>query len=114
MKYWKYKKSNNTLNFKSDEYTYEIDLDRELADEWLKHLAESKCNRIIPIKSLYELANLYETLGHKVDMNALEKWIEIYRANDKSHLESKSGPLFQIMEAKDFPWDDLDDMPSVK
>jgi hypothetical protein len=62
---WKYKKSNNTLNFKTKTwreapdgtkigpYSYEVDLDRGSICSWFAHLAESK-GSVMTRQDLYD------------------------------------------------------------
>lgn len=76
---WKYLKSNNTLNFKSKEYSYEIDLDRNITPEdWLKHLL-GKNNKVMPDTDLRELMYCYEQLGYQVDKEKVQKLFDFWK-----------------------------------
>lgn len=74
---WTYKKSNNTLNYKSKEYSYEIDLDRNGSPEfWIKHLL-IKNQKIMPSSELKNLINCYEKLNFSLDKEKLEEMIDL-------------------------------------
>lgn len=75
---WKYLKSNNTLNYKSDQYSYEIDLDRSGSPEsWLKHLL-GKNDEVMPNSALLDMLECYKKLGYQVDKNEVEKLFDFW------------------------------------
>lgn len=77
---WSYIKSNNTLLFKTKRYTYEIDLDKKQSpDEWIEHLLESKCEEIMPVKEINNLALCCEKLELKVDKKLMNENIDFYQ-----------------------------------
>lgn len=75
---WKYLKSNNTLNYKSDEYSYQIDLDRNGSPEsWLKHLL-GKNDRVMPDSALRNMLDCYQKLGHQIDKSEAERLFDFW------------------------------------
>lgn len=64
---WTYHRSNNTIKFESNSYTYEIDLDQKLSPEkWVEHLM-GKREELIPMSSILDMIKLFEKLGFTVD-----------------------------------------------
>lgn len=95
---WKYLKTNNTLNYKSDQYSYEIDLDRSGSPEsWIKHLVSTKNEKVMPSTELKNLISCYEKLGLSLEREKLEQLIDL---RDKDKLDKKEylKELFDYVE----------------
>jgi len=80
---WWYKSSNNTLQYATVEYWYEIDLDQKVpCDYWIKHLIQ-KTERVMPMSCLYDLIELYKQLNYPVDDEKIQKIVDFYSARIK-------------------------------
>lgn len=90
---WTYKKSNNTLNFYVRKvYSYEIDLDKKdiTSNMWIKHLLESKSEKLISFEHIQQLIKCFDKLNLNLDHDQAEKDIIFYNQMREENADQRN------------------------